>query len=185
MERRLSDGGRWKDGAAGGSCYRHPLLWCWSNLRWPGWAYPSHCCTLLPRQFPDVFPLTCCLSSSQDPSLFIGLFACMVNRLLKIGGWYTKSNGDIQSTFCIFCKWLSYSSERHHFHFNIRNNIYLKPHWLLSRRECLKIWFWIPNRATFKRPIRRSKGENTHSAWGLWETATRILWLDWSASSLV
>jgi hypothetical protein len=45
-------GGGVEGGAAGGSCYRHPLLWCWSNLQLAWGGLPWSLLYFIPRQFP-------------------------------------------------------------------------------------------------------------------------------------
>ena len=84
MERKLSDGGRWEGVVAGGSCYRHPLLWCWATRSDLGWV-TLVAAVLYYQAISSVFPFDLLLFIFAG-SFLRGLFACMVNRLLKVVG---------------------------------------------------------------------------------------------------
>jgi len=86
-------------GAAGGSCYKDPLLWCWSNLQLILEILKS----LLYFITSAIF-LMCsfALLRSLDPSFFMVCFPLMhwSDRLLKMAGGQ-KWNGNIQSNYAL------------------------------------------------------------------------------------
>ena len=58
-------------GAAGGSCYRHPLLWCWSNLQLIFGDFKITAVLYYLGNFPDVF---LCLAAFAGSFFLHGLF---------------------------------------------------------------------------------------------------------------